>query len=179
MKILKKKRKKYGLGIWWRGSCPQNLAAWIYAEVSGKLEFTHDGRRRRTPDACAITVALLTKSSRAKKLTEGLTNLIATIEPTPTTISITPWRASVYYSSFIFWNRCVTQCSGYFPCRVRPAAFAALPKSASFILWPRLLPSAGWVAERRRGDVTAPWWELSRPRRALAGIHCKLCNRCV
>ncbi len=42
---------------------------WIHAAVSEKLEFT-DGRTDdgRTTDACAITVALLTKSSRAKNV---------------------------------------------------------------------------------------------------------------
>ncbi len=45
-----------------RRSYPQNLA-WTHAAVSEKLEFTEDGR---TTDACAITVGLLTKSSRAK-----------------------------------------------------------------------------------------------------------------
>ncbi len=46
---------------------PQHLVL-IHAAVSDKLEFT-DGRRTdgRTTDACAMTVALLTKSSRAKK----------------------------------------------------------------------------------------------------------------
>ena len=42
-------------------SHPQNLA-WIHAPVSEKPEFT-DGQ---TTDACAMTVALLSKSSRAK-----------------------------------------------------------------------------------------------------------------
>ncbi len=61
MKILKK--EKSGLEIWRIGSYPQNLV-WIHAAVSEKPEFTDDGR---TTDACAMTVALLTKSSRAKK----------------------------------------------------------------------------------------------------------------
>ncbi len=62
LKILKKKKKKKCLEIWWIGSFPQNLS-WIHAVVSEKPEFMDDGR---TTDACATTVALLTKSSRAK-----------------------------------------------------------------------------------------------------------------
>ncbi len=48
-------------------SYAQNLA-WIHAAVSEKPKFTDDGRTdgRWTTDACAITVALLTKSSRAR-----------------------------------------------------------------------------------------------------------------
>ncbi len=57
MEIVKK-----DVEIWWRGSYQQNLA-WIYAAVSEKLEFTNG----RTTNACAMTVALLTKSGRAKK----------------------------------------------------------------------------------------------------------------
>ena len=64
---------KNALEIWWRVSYPQKLA-WIHATVSDKPEFTDDGRAtdgRPTDDgrkyACAMTVALLTKSIRAKK----------------------------------------------------------------------------------------------------------------
>ncbi len=65
---MKKKHTKNDLEIWWRGSYPQNLA-WIHAAVSEKPEFTDDGRidDGRTTDACTMTVALLTKSSRANK----------------------------------------------------------------------------------------------------------------
>ncbi len=66
---FEKTKKKNGLEIWWRGIYAQNLA-WIHAVVSEKLEFTDGGRTdRRTMDACAMTVALLTKSSRAKNKT--------------------------------------------------------------------------------------------------------------
>ncbi len=53
------------------GSYPQNLA-WIHAAVSEKLEFMDDGW---TTDAYAMTVTLLTKSSRAKNLTQCVINL--------------------------------------------------------------------------------------------------------
>ncbi len=51
--------------VWWIGSCPQNVA-WIHAAVSEKPEFTDAGKDGGTNDACATTVALLTKSSKAK-----------------------------------------------------------------------------------------------------------------
>ena len=57
-----KNKQKNGLEILWRGSYPQNLA-WIHAGVSKKPQFTDV---RRKTDACAMTVALLTKSNRAK-----------------------------------------------------------------------------------------------------------------
>ncbi len=64
------KKKKNSLEIWWRASYPQNLA-WIYAAVCEKIEFTDDQRTDgRTTDACAMTVALLTKSSKAKNCLE-------------------------------------------------------------------------------------------------------------
>ena len=47
--------------MWRIGSFPQHLA-WIHAAVSEKPELTVGQRM----DACAMTVALLTKSSRAK-----------------------------------------------------------------------------------------------------------------
>ena len=53
--------------MWWGGSYPQNLV-WVHAAVSEKPEFTDDGR---TTDACAMTEALLTKSSRAKNSPRG------------------------------------------------------------------------------------------------------------
>ncbi len=56
LKIEKKRKEKNCLEIWWIGWCPQNLA------VSEKPECTDE----RTTDSCATTVALLTKSSRAK-----------------------------------------------------------------------------------------------------------------
>ncbi len=61
---MKKKEKQKGLDIWQVGSFPQNLA-WIHVALSDKPELT-DGW---TTDACATTVALLTKSSRAKNET--------------------------------------------------------------------------------------------------------------
>ncbi len=45
-------------------SYPQSLA-WLHEAASEKPEFTDNGR---TMDACTMTVALLTKSSRAKRI---------------------------------------------------------------------------------------------------------------
>ena len=53
-------------------SYPQNLA-WIHAVVSEKPEFMDDGQMT---DACAMTVALLTKSSRAKNHTRDQQNVV-------------------------------------------------------------------------------------------------------
>ncbi len=54
-------KKKNGLELWRLGSFPQNLA-WIHAIVTEEPELM-DGR---TTDAWSTTVALLTKSSKAK-----------------------------------------------------------------------------------------------------------------
>ena len=50
--------------IWWKGSYLRSLA-WMHAAVSEKFEFMDAGRM---PDFCATTVALLTKSSKAKNI---------------------------------------------------------------------------------------------------------------
>ena len=54
-----------GLEMWWIGSCPRNLAAWMYAACTPEIG-VNGGRTNGRTDACTTTEALLTKSSRAK-----------------------------------------------------------------------------------------------------------------
>ncbi len=57
------KNQKYGLEIWWLGTCPQNLAL-IDSVVSEKMMSTDDGRGQTTTDARVTTVALLCSSTK-------------------------------------------------------------------------------------------------------------------
>ena len=50
--------------------------AWIHAAVSEKPEFTDGRTDGRTPDARGMTVALLTKRSRAKNESHKVANYL-------------------------------------------------------------------------------------------------------
>ena len=97
MKIENFEKKKR-----WRGSYPHNLA-WIHPAVSEKLGFTDDGRTdRRTTDACSMTVALLTKSSRGKNARTSCT--VIQIKDTGTFIVPPPPQVNSRITKTTYWT---------------------------------------------------------------------------